>query len=564
MKKRNTKWALALTCMMISFALNAQPRVPGQERKPLENVIYQYRDTSHSILKRAQNGPQFMIYPDKSLSAAEAEALVDELGLKAIVNEQSGSIGVFKPVGATYDNTKDFEAYKKFIDASRVIGNLKIIGFGRGATFVNNIIAPNVNEVAGIFTYGGKLNTKKADIPVPAYIALGDKKLAQYYIHANAAKEISKDGQHIIYENGDEPLQRVVVGLDKKATRTEAMADAWKTLLSKNYRYSNFKHTHYMGATFGQYGPYELEPFTIMEEIGIKRIAKKEIICGPDSPSNKPYFWYEYIPKQCENAAKGTVPMVVMLHGHQNDNRTQSETSRFVEVAAKEGIILAEIEWQGLGRDNGSDVGLGLGGIELVIMNIVHRYPQIDPSRIYCQGLSAGAMHSAALGIDKSYLFAAVASHSGGIFDMPVYTFSYETLLRNALQKRGHVETAYFLTVGTDDDTIGFPKEGKSNGSPYYNALNLYATLNDMPAVQIDFHAEPIIGVKLENRQTIETNKHITLETGNLCKNGIPMMQFTAIMHYGHWNFRPMAQRMWDFFKHYSRDLETGKLTYHS
>jgi hypothetical protein len=34
-------------------------------------------------------------------------------------------------------------------------------------------------------------------------------------------------------------------------------------------------------------------------------------------------------------------------------------------------------------------------------------------------------------------------------------------------------------------------------------------------------------------------------------------------MHYGHWNFRPMAQRMWDFFKHYSRDLETGKLIYH-
>jgi hypothetical protein len=162
MKKRNTKWALAIICMMISFALNAQPRVPGQERKPLENVIYQYRDTSHSILKRAQNGPQLMIYPDKSLSAAEAEALVDELGLKAIVNKQSGSIGVFKPVGATYDNTKDFEAYKKFIDASRVIGNLKIIGFGRGATFVNNIIAPNANEVAGIFTYGGKLNAKES------------------------------------------------------------------------------------------------------------------------------------------------------------------------------------------------------------------------------------------------------------------------------------------------------------------------------------------------------------------------------------------------------------------
>lgn len=554
-----------LLCTILALpTLYIQAQDPmGHPQKP-ENVVYQYRDTVQSVTDRAMNGPQFMIYPDASMSVSEAEALVNKLGLKEIADTNSGSVGVFKPVGKTYDNVKDFEAYKKFIDANRVISNLKIIGLGRGATFVNEMIAPNANEVAGIFTYGGKPRFGKVTgSVVPAYVALDNQTLAKQYIKANAATEVNRDKIHIIYANTDEPLQRVVLALDKKATPAEALADAWKTLLSKNYRYNNFRHTFYMGAKFGQFGSYELEPYTDMEAIGIKRLAVKKSLNGPASPGNKSYFWYEYMPKQCEKAAPASVPLVIMLHGHQNDNRTQSETSGFVEIAAKEGIILAEIEWQGLTRDNASDAALGLGGIEMVVMDIIHRYPQIDPSRIYSQGLSAGAMNSAALGIDKSYLFAAVASHSGGIFDMPVYGFSYETLMHNAVQKRGVAETAYFLALGTDDDTIPFPTAEKPGPNPYYNAMNFYLTLNDMPLLQVDYKAEPVLGVKMENRETIHTNKHITLEKGNLCKKGIPMVEFTAIMHYGHWNFRPVAERMWNFFRHYSRDVKTGKLIYH-
>ena len=36
-----------------------------------------------------------------------------------------------------------------------------------------------------------------------------------------------------------------------------------------------------------------------------------------------------------------------------------------------------------------------------------------------------------------------------------------------------------------------------------------------------------------------------------------------AVVDYGHWNFIPAAQMMWDYFKMFSRDPKTKKLIYH-
>ena len=63
------------------------------------------------------------------------------------------------------------------------------------------------------------------------------------------------------YTNPDEPLLQVVVSSDTKATLKETFLKAWTSLLSKNYRFNNYKHTWYMGGTPEQYGPYELEPY---------------------------------------------------------------------------------------------------------------------------------------------------------------------------------------------------------------------------------------------------------------------------------------------------------------
>ena len=43
-------------------------------------------------------------------------------------------------------------------------------------------------------------------------------------------------------------------------------------------------------------------------------------------------------------------------------------------------------------------------------------------------------------------------------------------------------------------------------------------------------------------------------------KGNTPMIRLVAVVNYGHWNFMPTAQIMWDFFKQFRRDPETRQL----
>ena len=90
-----------------------------------------------------------------------------------------------------------------------------------------------------------------------------------------------------------------------------------------------------MGATFGQYGPYELEPFTIWERMNIER----KVVTVPQGSGNNqslPYLWYEYWPKELMNGApERSVPVMVLLHGNANDPRTRLRLPDFLRWPAR-------------------------------------------------------------------------------------------------------------------------------------------------------------------------------------------------------------------------------------
>ena len=103
-----------------------------------------YRDRGPSY------APIYIIYPDRPRSADEARALIDELGMLKHIDEYKARALVVGPVnGSTYDQTKDLEAFKDLL-RSRPSSNLKIIGIGAGATFVNNVVAKYAFAVSGI------------------------------------------------------------------------------------------------------------------------------------------------------------------------------------------------------------------------------------------------------------------------------------------------------------------------------------------------------------------------------------------------------------------------------
>ena len=552
--KRITAVIAAMTLTIAAFAQGMRQAPPMPE-----NVAYfEYNMNMGQVEGRSYNhAPTFFIYPGTKLDEAAAKALVEEFDMKDVLTANHTTVFVINPVGDKYDNTKDFEGFKEVFNRARS-GNLKVIGIGNGATFVNTVLAPTdaAGHIAGILTIGGKPGKAPAQSwGVPAYITgKNAAKVAKPYIALN--KAVKKGDRYI---NEEEELLTVVVDETVGASLAETFDKAWKEVFEKNLRFNNYKHTHYEGAQYGQYGPYELEPYTVHEDLGIKR----EIVTL-EQRNGLPWLWYEYWPEELiEGAPAASVPVMVLLHGNTNDPRTQAETSGFIQVAGKERFFVVEMEWQG-SRNYGA---MGYDGVEQVLNILFAKYPQLDPSRVYAQGLSAGSMTATALGIRKSYVFTAVGGNCGGIFGGPASPFSnYNSFWADATQKRGAVEMPYCSILGTADKVVPFYSEENYKGNSFLNAWNTYQQMNGMEVTtELDFSKDPLFGLELADRETIATNKGegIKMETGFFYKGEIPLIKVIAVVDYGHWNFMPAAQVMWDYFKMFSRDPQTKKLIYH-
>jgi hypothetical protein len=538
-----------------------RPQGPVNEFSAMEgtSVLNYNLQIERDIHSRAGFGPVFYIFPDNKLDNNQALELAGNLDLVNIIKEYGGRIMVVNPSSDKWQE-QDLEDFRRLIGMGSSPTNVKVIGIGSGATFVNRqLVATELTGViAGIVSIDGEPG-KICRLPVPAFI--GGK---------NAAKA-AKPYQTTSDSAPSDPLQKVVVNTDKKASLETLFAEAWDKILSANYRYNNLYRTFYTSR--GIDNPegvknFELVSIPVFDKLGIQRNVVEYPLVDMNAPSRPEnpdkYLWYEYIPKQMQEAAPSTVPLVVLLHGHGNDPRTQSESSGFIELAAEEGFMVVEMEWQG----SKGYQPMGLDGIEAVISVILQKYPQIDASRIYAEGLSAGAMTSNMLGVRKSHLFAAVAGHSGGIFSgngLGYYAYGSEPLMNEAIQKRGNVEVGFCSVVGTHDDTIRFFNKDNWEGNPYLNVWRIYETINGMPVTgNLDFSVDSTFGFALQDRTTIHTGKSedITIEFGQLYKDEKPMIRLMVINNYGHWNFKPAARLIWDFFRHFSRDTETKELRY--
>ena len=546
----------------LAVCLGASAQPGGQEN--IQNIVLTARPASPIVYggeTRAEGRsynftPTFFIYPDTKLDQAGAARLLEELAVQPLLDSTYGTAFVINPTGDKYVADMDFAVFVKVFDMNRGPGNLKVIGLGQGATFVNQVIAPRAGgHIAGIMTVGGKAGKRVDAAGVPAYLAgKGAAKVAKPYQAANAA-------------HADEPLLRVVVN-PSEASLEAFFADAWKQVLGRNYRFNNYRHTHYDGSRFGMYGSYELEPYLDLDldPMGIRRIVT-EFPVGTARPLAKDapkWLWYEYWPEDLlEGAPAHSVPVMVLLHGNTNDPRTQAETSGFIQLAAEERFFVVEMEWQG----SPNYATMGHDGVESTLYMLFAKYPQLDPSRVYAEGLSAGSITATALGIKKSHVFAAVGGESGALFGgMPRNGYATaEALMNEASQKRGAVETAYCSVFGTMDTVVPYMTPDNWKGNSYLNAWNTYETMNGMEVVsEMDFGRYPLFGQAVRDRETIRTNKGdgIIMETGQLYKGDVPLIRLVAVMEYGHWNFVPAARVMWDFFKHYSRDPETRRLVY--
>ena len=540
--------------LLLTLSLSAAAQ-PGME--PVPNVVLTRRASFNIVYggpTRAEGRsynftPTFFIYPDGRLDQAGAEELLDEIAIQPLLDQNYGVAMVINPTGDKYDAAADFDVFVQLFNLFRGPGNLKVVGLGAGATFVNQVIAPRAGgQIADIMSVGGKPGKAVDAAGVPAYIA------------GKGAAKAAKPYQAACADHPEEPLLQVVVNPDTKASLQDLFADAWRQVLGRNYRFNNYGHTHYEGTPFGQYGSFELEPYL---DLDFSLLGMRRIIVEQPTGKDTRQLWYEYWPEELlEGAPERSVPVMVLLHGNTNDPRTQAETSGFIQVAAKDRFFVVEMEWQG----SPNYQAMGHDGVESVLYQLFAKYPQLDPSRVYAEGLSAGSITATALGIKKSHLFTAVGGHSGGIFSGPFKGYTvFDILWDEATQKRGAVEVPYCSVFGTQDTVVPYVKPDNWKGNNYLNAWNAYEQMNGMEVVRdLDFSLDPVFGQKLADRETLVTHKgdRIVVETGQLYKGDIPMIKLVAVMDYGHWNFQPTARIMWDFFRQYRRDPQTKKLIY--
>ena len=563
------KYLSILLLMALCMGASAQIKFEPNPAMPMPENIFMFYNVGAATDYDGRfpyMSPAWFIYPDGPVTREEAEALVDQMGFNDTLKDYVGMmVVVLGPVGGKdYDRKADFSVYEALVNKIRVFTNLKVVGIGKGATFVNEAIAPVASEVAGILSIDGKPARKtEGASTVPVYLAgkQAAKSARAYIARDNAV--LKENGKTLkVYENPEEPLLKVVVNTGAGGLR-ETVKDAWDRLLSCNYRVSNLGHTSYMGAALGQYGDYELEPFLMWDRIGtVREKVEKSIFSYNNHQDN--YLWYEYRPQAMKDASPGTIPLVVLLHGHNNDPRTQAETSGFVELGAEEGFMVAELEWQG---KPGYDY-MGDHGIEAVIRYLLKTYPQLDASRVYAEGLSAGGFSATALGVSKSHLFAAVGAHSGGIFvesfNLGFPFMNPAALKAEAAQKSGKVRMPYFSICGTADDAVPFVNPSIPNGSMIDDSWRLYQRLNGLEVSgPTDLEKYPVFGLPLENRHRVETIKHHAMEVGDILDaGGLPVIRIVAVENFGHWNFVPGAREMWNFFKQWRRDPVTGESIY--
>ena len=539
--------ALTLSSATLRTPIAAQADAP---------IIYSDDRTAASTIHDRDPGyrPTYLVYADTQRTLDQGKKLVEALGLPAHLQEYKTRVYVVGPRnGRAYDGTADLAEYQNFLRTHRS-SNLKIIGVGAGATFVNNVVAKHAFSVAGILTYGGTVEKGSASsMPVPAYVHAADPAVARQYRDANGATAKTDSADWTTYANpaAGQALQQVVVSRrdDANENLARAFENAWRSVFSRNYRlYMTLIESYAPGFDPNNYtDPWELEPYVMYDELGMRYEAITEDV--PDIGST---LRYEYVPRSVLTAAPRTVPLVVMMHGNNNDSRVQGESSGWPEIAAKQNIILTSIEWQG--RTTQEKIvfpAIGERGTMAVLDRVLAKYPQIDPSRVYLTGLSAGAMNSFVYGLNNISRIAAVEGSSAP-FGPPAMMDAAEKL-----KGRGTYLPVYSI-AGTHDMYKPLPV----NDTPrsFYNVIRAFALVNDIAVPDApDLKVNELFGLKFPE-QAWGTLGGTRAMIGTLSNKDGVTMKFVGLDPYGHWNFKPAAADMWVFLAQFRRDLTTGKL----
>ena len=319
---------------------------------------------------------------------------------------------------------------------------------------------------------------------------------------------------------------------DQQESLAQAFANAWTSVFSRNYRlHMSDTESYSKGFDPNDHTePWELAPYVMSDKAGVRYEAVTEEL--PMGLSLR----YKYIPLKALKAAPKSVPLVIMLHGNNNDARIQGESSGWVEVAAKATLMLASMGL--LGRDVSRRTRRLRPSAKRAPMMLLDRllakYPQIDPGRVYFTGLSAGAMNSFLYGLNNRTRIAGVAGAAT------------PSVRPHCSTRRGRVTQVLSTCRCTPSPATGIcTSHCPSTTRPrsFYTVVRAFGLVNEIAVSEMpDLALNPMFGLKLDATPANELAGRRAI-IGTLSNRRGVMIKLVALTPYGHWRLQAGGRR---------------------
>ncbi len=555
-------------------------------------TTYVYRSANQYTSLSAANrmNTNILVYADNAFESKEqALTYLKDIGAIDIIDQACGSVVLVTPIDVEKgfgiaDQYAYFQlqsamfnlGYSKRIDGvanyyadNAYFGGLTyryLIGVDGGATFLNNYISTNVDyisRVAAMLLVNGSMDKiYTVASPVPVYLAGAPDAVSDKYKAANQTDASGYDEKNIPYYFSQAlPLQKVIV--DQNAELSASLvSDVYYNFMIKSMREPVVKANLYSASALYSEYSWNKAPYSLGERNaiidgrtadGIYVVEHREDRFKDIATETGEYLdvWFEFLPEEVLNntAPAGSVPLFLGNHGGGDDPVQYADDIGLLTLAGKERFAMVVPEQQSIGEIRGK-------ALPAIVEYMLDTYPALDASRVYTTGYSmgGGATFNAVDG--NARLFAAAVAQAA---------VTYVATEEEAAQFKD-VDIPIMLTTSTYDyfyDTATLIYR-TSSMCDYPTMLNLYLRFNEMEPIAFDCIKYPLSGFQADTYQQITLNDEYVNHTWMLHKDGIPMLGYNVTEFLPHGLYQEYAQVVWDFVKHYSRNLETGDVIYNA
>ena len=403
---------------------------------------------------------------------------------------------------------------------------------------------------------------------MPVYLVNASDDIVAKYEAANEVDALLVAGDKTKTYNQAYPARQVITKNVAEPNLAELVDDAYNNLFLKVFRGQEMKAGMYSAGTpYQGYGndsaPYSLHLRNAMvgseTADGIVEITVvSDEFASIKTPAGE-YLetWYEYIPKEVLDgtAKEGSIPMILTLHGGGDDPRQYVDGQGYLELAGAERLVLVAPEKSMLhtAAENGKPVLSQV--LPALVKSVLAKYPAIDASRVYVTGYSMGSLATFEAIYGDPSVFAAAYPQAGIGGAAP-----------NEEQLKMFDNVNIPIAVSTSEyDSYRNITPGTLNiVDEFYQLMSYCKLMNDMDPLPVaDYDAYPLSGFAADVYSETTLNQEYTKHSWYfLDENGVPMVGLTYVDDIVHCLYPEYSNMVWDFCKHYSRDLETGAVIY--